>query len=263
MKLILASAQDPAALNIAARLLELHDFEKYHTLPNAYIYGNVLLVRVDYEATQITTLPFDVDEVIVASRHASEAGKPSFTVHVPGELERGELAVASPPTIKSALKELASARDEFGLPHEVSLEATHHGPTKLGVPVTFVEIGSTPDQWRNGKAGEAAARAIMAAATSSTKCTNAIGFGGPHYAPRHTEVTLHTDIAVGHILPKYSSFDEKLIERAVLCTKNGAKLFVLDREGMSREQRMLCQRVAAGLGIRIAFAGEILSGEKV
>jgi D-aminoacyl-tRNA deacylase len=263
MKLILASAQDPAALNIAACLLELHDFEKYRTLPNAYICGNVLLVKIDHEATQITTPPFNADEVIVASRHASEAGKPSLTVHAPGELERGELAVASPPTIKSALQELASMRDEFGLPHEVSLEATHHGPTKLGVPVTFIEIGSTPDQWQNERAGEVAARAIMAAATSSTKCTNAIGFGGPHYAPRHTEVTLHTDIAVGHILPKYSSLDEKLIERAVLCTRNGARLFVLDRKGMSMEQRMLCQRVAAGLGIRTAFTGEILRGEKV
>lgn len=263
MKLILASTQDPAAKNIAARLLELYDFKKYPTLPNAYICGNVLLVRVGYEVTQITAPPFDADEVIVASRHASESGRPSLTVHVPGELGRWELAVASPPTIKSALQALVSARDELGLPHEVSLEATHHGPTKLEVPVTFVEIGSTPDEWRNEKAGEAVARTIMAAATSPMKCTNAIGFGGPHYAPRHTEVTLHTDVGVGHILPKYAIFDEKLIESAILCTNGGVKLLVLDWKGMSREQRMLCQRIAAGLGIRTARAGKILSEEKV
>ncbi len=263
MKLILASTQDPAALNIVACLLELYDFEKYHTLPNAYICGNVLLVRVAHEVTQITTPPFDADEVIVASRHASKAGRASLTVHVPGELERQEFAVASPPTIKSALQELVSARDEFGLPHEVSLEATHHGPTKLDVPITFVEIGSTPDEWQNKKAGEAVARAIMVAATSPAKCTNAVGFGGPHYAPRHTEITLHTGVAVGHILPKYSSFDEKLIERAILCTSGGVKLLVMDWKGMSREQRMFCQRIAAGLGVRAARAGKILSEEKI
>jgi D-aminoacyl-tRNA deacylase len=263
MKLILVSVRDPAALNIAAHLLELYDFEKYDILPDAYVCGNVLLMKMAGEATQITTLPLDADEVIVASRHASEAGRPSLTVHVPGEPERKEFAFASPRAIKSALLELGLARDEFGLPHEVSLEATHHGPTKLEVPVTFVEIGSTPDQWGNKKAGEAAARAIMAAATSSPKCTNAVGFGGLHYAPRHTEVTLRTDVAVGHILPKYLSFDEELIERAVICTSGGVKLFVLDRKGMSIEQRELCKRVAAELGIRAAHVREILSWEKV
>jgi D-aminoacyl-tRNA deacylase len=129
--------------------------------------------------------------------------------------------------------------------------------------VTFVEIGSTPDQWGNKKAGEAAARAIMAAATSSQKFTNAVGFGGPHYAPRHTEVALRTDVAVGHILPKYLNLDEGLIEHAVVCTRGSVKLFVLDRKGMSIDQRELCKRVAERLGIRAVYAGEILSWEKV
>ncbi len=260
MKLILASAKDPAALNIVARLREFYDFEKYQL--DSYVCGNVLLASVGHEITNINTLPFDADEVIVASRHASKTGRPSLTVHVPGELERQELAVASPQTIKLALQTLASARDELELPFEVSLEATHHGPTKLEVPITFVEIGSTPEQWRNEKAGEAVARAIMTAATSSLKCTNAVGFGGPHYAPHHTEVTLRTGVAVGHIIPKYSNF-EKLIERAILCTNQGVKLLVLDWKGMSREQRTLCQQVAGGLGIQTSRTSKILNEEKV
>jgi D-tyrosyl-tRNA(Tyr) deacylase len=259
MKLVLASVQDPAALNIATRLLELYDFKKYRTLQNAYICENVLLAKIAHEATQITTPPFEVEEVIVASRHASETGRPSLTVHAPGELEREKLALASPPTIKSALKELVSARDELGLPHEVSLEATHHGPANLGVPVTFVEIGSTPDQ----KAGEAAARAIMASVTLPERCTNAVGFGGPHYAPRHTEVALRTKIGVGHIFPKYSALNEKLIRQAVSRTSGEVKVFVLDWNGMSGEQRAICQRAAAELGIRPVHAGKILGGEKV
>lgn len=263
MKLILASIGDPAALNIAAQLLELYDFEKCDILPDAYICGNVLLVKITDEATQVTRLPLDVEEIIVASRHASKAGRLSLTVHAPGEPERKELAVASPQTIKSALRELKLARDEFGLPHEVFLEATHHGPTKLEVPVTFVEIGSAPDQWENRKAGEAAARAVMVAATSSQKFTNAVGFGGPHHAPRHTEVVLRTDVAVGHVFPKYLSLDEGLIERAVVCTSGGVKLFVLDRKGMSTEQREICKGVASKFGIRVAHTGEILSWEKV
>ncbi len=250
MKLILASAKDPAAKNIAARLLELYDFERSSTIPNSHICGQVLLAQVAGGVTQLSSIPVDAEEVIVASRHASESGKPSLTVHVPGELEKRELAVASPPTIKSALQELVAARDELGLPHEVSLEATHHGPTKLDVPVAFVEIGSSQEHWANEDAGKAVARAIMVAA-SGAECRNAVGIGGPHYAPRHTEITLRTDVGVGHILPKYVRIDEELLEQAIVRTRGGVGLLALDWKGMSGEQRDICQAVADRLGIEM------------
>ncbi|MDI6642916.1 MAG: D-aminoacyl-tRNA deacylase [Candidatus Hodarchaeaceae archaeon] len=262
MKLILASAQDPAAKNIAARLLELYDFEKSSTLPNSYIYDQVLLALVPGGVTQLASLPVDADEVIVASRHASESGKPSLTAHVSGELEKRKLAVTSPQTIKTALQALVAARDELGLPHEVSLEATHHGPTKLDVPVTFVEIGSSSEQWVDKKAGEAVARAIIAVA-SPAKCRNAVGLGGPHYAPRHTEVTLRTDVGVGHILPKYARIDEELLEQAIVRTSGGVELLALDWKGTSGEQRAICQTVADRLGIRVQRCREILAQAKV
>ena len=260
MKLILASARDQAAKNIAARLLEFYDFERS---PDAHISKNVLMAVIRDNSTQISALPFEVDEVIVASRHASESGKPSLTVHAPGELELRELALASPQTIKSALKALVATCDELGLPHEVSLEATHHGPTKLEVPVTFVEIGSTPDQWCNERAGEAAAHAIMKAATSNAKCSSAVGFGGPHYAPHHTEINLHTDVGVGHILPRYVKFDERLAELAVLRTHGGVQLLALDWKGMNEEQRNICQNVANRLGIRAERSKDILTRKKL
>lgn len=262
MKLILASTQDPAAKNIAARLLELYNFEKSSTLPNSYICDQVLLAQVPGGVSQLKSTPVDADEVIVASRHASESGKPSLTVHAPGELERRELAVASPPTIKSALQALVAARDELGLPYDVSLEATHHGPTKLEVPVTFVEIGSSQEQWVNKDAGKAVARAIMAAA-SPAECRNAVGIGGPHYAPRHTETTLRTDVGVGHILPKYARIDEGLLERAIVRTRGGVGLLALDWKGMSGEQRAICRTVADRLGIGAQRSREILTQEKV
>jgi len=263
MKLVLASTRDPAAKNIIARLLELYDFEKSSTSPNAHKCGDVMLVTIASSVTQITKPPIDAEEIIVASRHASESGKPTLTVHVPGKLEKMELAVASPPTVKTALKALLDIRDELGMTHDVSLEATHHGPTRLEVPVTFVEIGSSPEQWRDEKAGEAVARAIMAAATTPMKCRPAVGLGGPHYAPRHTDVVLRTDVGVGHILPKYAGIDEALLERAIVRTRGGVELLVLDWKGMTSEQRQISQRVAGKLGIRASRRREILSQAKV
>ncbi len=262
MKLVLASTRDPAAKNITARLLELYDFEKSPTSPNAHRCGDVMLVTIASSATQITEPPMDAEEVIVASRHTSESGRSTLTVHVPGELEKMELAEASPPTIKTALKALVDMRDELGLTYDVSLESTHHGPTQLDVPVTFVEIGSSPGQWRDEKAGEAVARAIMAAATSSMKCRHAIGLGGPHYAPRHTDVVLRTNVGVGHILPKYASIDEALIERAIVRTRGGTELLILDWKGMSSEQRKISQRVASRRGIQILRGGKLFPKQR-
>jgi D-aminoacyl-tRNA deacylase len=246
MKLVLASEEDPAGKNIVTKLLEIYDFEK---APNGHICGNVLLLTIPSGVTRLDKLPVAAEEVIVASRHASESGKPTLTVHAPGEIEKRELAVASPPTIKSALKALARMRDEFELAYEVSLEATHHGPTKLDAPVTFVEVGSSQKQWGDKKAAEVAARAIMEAATSPVNGRQAIGFGGPHYAPRHTEVVLRTDVCVGHILPKYVKIDEGLVKLAMQRTQGNVKLFVLDWKGMDTSTRAEIMRIATQFGV--------------
>lgn len=263
MKLILASTADPAARNITERLRELYDFKQTDNQPNVYVYKDVWLAMVPGEVTQLTSLPLAANEVIVASRHISKSGRPTLTAHAPGEIEKLKLAVASPPTIKSALITLARTRDQLELPYEISLEATHHGPTRLDVPVTFVEIGSSPEQWRDERAGKAVAQAIMAAANYPVECRQAIGLGGPHYAPRHTEITLRTDVGVGHTLPKYAGISQELVEQAIARTRGGVELLALDWKGMNSEQRQISQRVASKLGIQARRAKEILAQAKI
>jgi D-aminoacyl-tRNA deacylase len=258
MKAILASVRDPAGQNIMAQLLKFFDF-KQANIPNvraAYVCDNVLAATVD-SVLQLMSLPV-VEEIIVASRHASESGKPTLTVHAPGDIEKRELAIASPPTIKSALRSLARMRDEFELAYEVSLEATHHGPTKLNVPVTFVEVGSSQRQWRDEKAAEVAAYAIMEAATASIKGRQAIGFGGPHYAPRHTDVVLRTEVCIGHIIPKYVDVDEGLVRLAVERMRGGAQLFVLDWKGLDASARTKIMKIATELGATAIRGHELM-----
>jgi len=263
MKLIIASFEDPAAKNIAGRLFELYDFEPITNQPNVWVCEGVMLTTIAGEAVRTSLPPLAADEVIFASRHASESGKPTLTAHVPGELSDRKLAIASPPTLKSAIRELIAARDELGLQYEVTLEATHHGPTELKVPVTFVEIGSSLTEWRDKAAAEAAARAIMAAATSPINGRQAIGLGGPHYAPRHTQVVLETDVCVGHILPKYVTIDEELVKHAIARTSGGVELLALDWKGLDSSQRQHLQQIANKLGVRAVRESELLHQAKV
>jgi D-aminoacyl-tRNA deacylase len=263
MKLIIASFEDPAAKNIAGRLFELYDFEPITNQPNVWVCEGVMLTTIAGEAFRTSVPLMAADEVIFASRHASESGKPTLTAHVPGEPNKRELAIASPPTLKSALRELIAARDELRLPYEVSLEATHHGPTELKVPVTFVEIGSSLTEWRDKVAAEAAARAIMAAATSPINGRQAIGLGGPHYAPRHTQVVLETDVCVGHVLPKYVTIDEELVKHAIDRTSGGVEFLSLDWKGLDSSQRQHLQQIANKLGVRAVRESELLHQAKV
>jgi len=250
---------DPAGQNIMAKLLKLFDFKRAN-IPNVratHVCDDVLAATVD-SVLQLASLPIAVEEVIVASRHASESEKPTLTVHASGEIEKRELAVASPPTIKSALIYLVRMRDEFKLAYEVSLEATHHGPTKLDVPVTFVEVGSSQRQWQDEKAAEAAARAIMEAATAPIEGRQAIGFGGPHYAPRHTDIVLRTDVCIGHIIPKYVDVDERLAKLAVERTRGGVEFFVLDWKGLDASTRAKIMKVATELDVKTVRGHELM-----
>jgi D-aminoacyl-tRNA deacylase len=262
MKLILASEKDPAAQNIAARLLELYDFEPTSRQPEVYVCGNLRLAKITDEAVRIARVPFPTDEIIFASRHASVTGEPTLTVHVPGDLKTHKLAIAAPQTVKAALRALVAARDELSLPYQVSLEATHHGPTDLPVPITFVEVGSSPAQWRDLKAAEAVARAIMAAAMTPVGKRCAIGFGGPHYAPRHTQVVLQTDVCIGHVFPKYAKLDEKLIQSAIARTRGDVELLVLDWKGLTSVQRRLLCQLGDKIGIPTARTRDLLSTQK-
>ncbi len=255
MKLILASMKDLAARNIAERLIENHEFERSPSQKNAYARGDITLLNIEGETTKLLELPAKAEEIIVASRHASESGRQSLTVHAPGFLDNGELAISSPPTIKAALKELAALQDEFAPDYQVSLEATHHGPTHFNVPVTFVEIGSLPEQWEDRKAGEAAASAIMVAAEGGTDCRRALAIGGIHYAPLHTEVVLKTDIGTGHIIPKYAATNEALIEKAIARTAGKVEVLLLDRKGATADQRETCKIISEKLGLEVVRAG--------
>jgi D-aminoacyl-tRNA deacylase len=91
------------------------------------------------------------------------------------------------------------------------MECTHHGPTDVGAPSMFVEVGSSEPEWADPEAARAVARAILdlrgvaadrAAendADDDSHRRHLVGIGGGHYAPRFERVVRETDWAVGHV----------------------------------------------------------------
>ncbi len=249
--LIVASERDPAGLNIASWLVHDYGFDMSPERSDREILkkDDVLLARIKEECIHADSVDSLVktDAIIFASKHTSEKGDPSLTVHCTGNVlneapyggKPRSLALAEPNRMRAALLALAESREELGLPYLVSLEATHHGPTELRVPSMFVEIGSSVKQWEDASAGKAVARAIWTAATSPSDGLQAVGFGGGHYSWKHTEAVVNKRFALGHILSKYffESYDPTIIELAFSKTMGDCSHAVIDKKGVRGAER--------------------------
>ncbi|OLZ41875.1 hypothetical protein A6E15_13170 [Natrinema saccharevitans] len=199
----------------------------------------------------------DPDLLVFASRHSGDTG-PLLTGHFTGNFGPAEfggepdtLAEAAP----NALARLLEAFDEYApAAYEVGMEGTHHGPTDVGCPSLFAELGSGDEQWDDPAGAEAVARAILdlrgvdphrqrresdALASRRNRDTiprrQIVGFGGNHYAPRFERIVRETDWAIGHVAPDWAleAMDHPTAHRAVLeraFDASDAEIALLDGE---------------------------------
>jgi len=208
----------------------------------------------------------DVDFYVVLSRHKSEAGVKALTVHHPGNpvktaLAGGrpmELPFSNPLLARSLLLRLKSFGAENGLDDfDYTYEVTHHGPSSLSRPVTFVEIGSSPSEWRLREARVTIAQAVLEVLSRGEPepATVCAGVGGNHYASRFTQRAFSEGEAYGHIIAKYALRDledresiEKMIEMAFSRSKTPVKRIVVERKSGSTPREVV-YGLASRLGI--------------
>lgn len=257
MILLVASRKDIAGLNIAQHLIRNYLFKetKKSTKNNPLYAGNinnkkVFLILINEETTQTQNLPErfqNLDLIIFISRHCSSSGKPTFSVHTPGNLHIAEMGgfskkVSISPAIamKNALKALAFFRDESEIDFDVSYECTHHGPS-LNIPAMFVELGSSKIQWSNTKAavivGHAAILAISKFKLSTKKAV--LGIGGTHYNSKFTNLALTSDTIFSHIIPKYMVHyvDSEILSECVEKTLEKVDYALLDWKGIKSSDK--------------------------
>jgi len=222
---IVVSHADAASTHIGEHLRSLRDWETSVDETRSDAEGGGTVYRTDsVEIREFEALHLDIeaaaeafdepDLLVFASKHAGETDE-LLTAHHTGNFgvaefggEDGQFARACP----GAHKAVVSALQRHAPPeYEVGMECTHHGPTEVGVPSMFVEVGSGEPQWEDPDAAEAAARAILDLADEPADKPrengtrrHLLGVGGGHYAPRFERVVRETDWAVGHIAANWS-----------------------------------------------------------
>jgi D-aminoacyl-tRNA deacylase len=247
---IVASKRDVAAQNIVRELVRLKGFQlAAGASEDLFRNGDVFLKLVDTDGIYTDNLDVDSkpDAVIFASRHRSESGEPALTVHWTGNStgradfggKPKSLSFTDPPRLRAALLALDAARETLKLNYTVTLEATHHGPTQLGVPTLFVEVGSTENEWNDPQAAAAASEAIWKAATAPAAGKAAVGFGGGHYCNKQCIAVRKDGYAFGHILSKYffEDYDETIVRMAFERTLGGCRTAVIDWKGVRGAER--------------------------
>lgn len=158
---------------------------------------------------------------VFLSRHAAKSGVPALTCHSTGNFgpaalggRDGQVAVPYPEMHGEFMRRLYAERARFG-GFEITIEATHHGPTDLERPSVFVEVGTTEAQWTDDALCGAVARIAGQAAESvggggggggdaAGRPPRAVCFGGTHYPRKFTDAAVQGRYDLGTVVPRHA-----------------------------------------------------------
>ena len=244
MELLVAYRDDPAGYNMAKHLSE-----KMIKDGDVYRGKNYDLLIIPTPAISADWLEekYDYDGFVFLSKHAAESGVLALTCHSTGNFSEAkfggndrQVAIPHPDLQKAYLQALWKNKSQFTA-FQITLEATHHGPTALTKPALFIEIGTTEKQWTDKSLCSSVASLVHEVMTSSIQ-TNpvALCFGGTHYPTKFTDELLNGKFALGTIMPKHAleNLDKNLFAH-ILQQNKMATTALLDWSGLGQNKQKL------------------------
>jgi len=274
--ILVASLIDQASMNIKQCLLEQSSWLEITTLFNNAVFQHdsikdvYLLTLSDRKIThehlekEITnTLGLVPQQAIFLSRHRSETGKPSLTVHPIGNYGSAEfggkpqtLVPSTPKLMTQLLRTMKTYLQKTTLSFEVCYEVTHHGPY-LKIPTCFIEVGSTELEWKKKQPAAIIAQTLLDVLPNSRYEKDfskdipvLIGIGGGHYAPRFTDIAFEKNAAFGHMIPSYQinagTINKSMIQQALEATPNVSGVY-FHKKALKKSQvtqyKQLCEEI--------------------
>lgn len=268
VRILVTSQHDIASLTILDVLTQEFDFrETGDVFDGAPVFScgphfRLITSSRDLISTNHLESQFPADIYIFCSRHRAESKRPALLVHSTGNLGPEALFGGSPYSlsvscaslVSVALRTLRVEKEALGLDDfDVTLEATHHGPTNMDTPLLFVELGSDEDYWVHREGARAVASAAMACLNAPFERESFIGFGGTHYASKFNKIVLEKDMRIGHIAPKYAmdEIPESVVRQMVSRSKETVRRAVIDWKGTNQEQRNHLLPILDDIGIEL------------
>jgi D-aminoacyl-tRNA deacylase len=266
---LVASKQDPASNVMAEYLINQVGFSKNRSRLNPnehdfseYRYGNNITLHLSHNSSLLYLEELDEnypDSVafIFLSRHSSESGIPTLTCHFTGNFSASnpyggnpkELGICFPSLQKEYIKEINMVRSQVP-DYEITIEATHHGPTSLKKPTLFIEIGSTAKQWVDKHAASIVCDSLISLLTrkknNNTNCTSVgIALGGTHYPTKFNQLLLDSDFGLAAVAAKHNltTIDESMMQQMISKSVEKVTYAIVDRKGLGKEKHRIMRLV--------------------
>jgi D-aminoacyl-tRNA deacylase len=255
---VICSRADPASLNIFESLLKLQDWKPGQGYLSSGRWR--LLIHEGKQSTLsgvdelLEEQALEPEFIVFASRHEAKSALPWVGGHFTGTMEGEQFSfsAAAPFALRSFLQNLR----QISLPgYAISAEATHHGPTDVGTPCFFAEIGSTDREWQNPAAGRAVAKAILT--LEEKECPVFLGLGGGHYVARETDLIFQSSVAFGHLFSNYQTEKLNLEKLEEARQKSGASYAYLDRKSLRSQERKRLEGLLAQMDLPVLRSKEI------
>jgi D-aminoacyl-tRNA deacylase len=242
MELLVAYLDDPAGNNMAEFLSQ--KMKKDDEIFRGENY-DLLIIPTPAISADWLEEKYDYDGFIFLSKHAAESGVLALTCHSTGNFSEAkfggndkQIAIPHPDIQKKYLQTLWENKSQFS-DFQITIEATHHGPTALNKPTIFIEIGTTDKQWTDASLCNSVAMLVdKVLAKNIPSNPVAICFGGTHYPGKFTDELLYGIFALGTVMPKHAldNLDENMFSH-ILARNKMAKTALLDWAGLGPNKK--------------------------
>ncbi|MGH9993279.1 MAG: D-aminoacyl-tRNA deacylase [Nitrososphaera sp.] len=248
---LVASNRDPAGVTMIDYLtgeLGFHEADNGNDSLCSFACSDYKSVRLCVSSTDLLHLE-NLDEVypkatafIFLSKHKSDSKIPALTCHCTGNFGDNpfggnprEIAISFPSLQKSYLKALTAANARVPA-YEIVIEASHHGPTSLGKPLLFVELGSSAEQWSDRKAASAICDVMLRLLENGFEHCRKVGvaLGGTHYPTKFNQLLLESEFGLAAIASKHNlaAVDEGMLDQMICKSLEKVTSIVLDSKGL-------------------------------
>ena len=242
MDLLVAYKNDPAGNNMAKFLSQ--DLEKMNGVFRGEKF-DVLITTSPVISADWLEEKFDYDGYVFLSKHAAESGTLALTCHSTGNFDVAkfggnsqQVAIPFPSFQKTYLQNLWKNRTDFP-DFQITIEATHHGPTDLNKPSIFIEIGTTQKQWNDVELCNSIAQIVEKNFEKPLQqFPFAICFGGTHYSQKFTNEIINGKFALGTVIPQHAlEFLKEPLFQHIIERNIGAQVALLDWNSLGKNKQ--------------------------
>ena len=244
MDLLIAYKDDPAGNNMAEFISQ--SLEKKGGVFRGKKFDLLIIPSPTISADWLDD-EFDYDRYVFLSKHAAESGTLALTCHSTGNFDTAkfggnpkQIAIPFPSFQKTYLQNLWEKHNDFP-DFQITIEATHHGPTDLNKPCIFIEIGTTKKQWNDKTLCNSIAQIVEKTFERPLQqFPVAVCFGGTHYSQKFTNEVINGKFALGTVIPKHAlEFLEESLFSHIVERNIGAKAALLDWNSLGKSKQKI------------------------